>query len=267
MSALWIPAITACRDRGRQELHRRVPGRVDDEIDGADPTGRIGWSVIIADEVTNPSEVHRVESIGVDPSAPGFKAHWVRIRAKHRFRSVDRDGGRRGTRLPRVILLGYDGSDDARAAIEHAGELLGPQPATVLTVWEPFIEMLAHTSSGFGLGPGMVNIGNIEEIDVANRHGAQSRAEEGADLARRAGLNAQPRTRAQVTTVAAAILEEASALGANAVVVGSRGLTGIKSLLLGSVSHGLIQHADRAVIVVPSAEVAVARANRAGAAH
>jgi nucleotide-binding universal stress UspA family protein len=32
---------------------------------------------------------------------------------------------------------------------------------------------------------------------------------------------------------------------ANAIVVGSRGLTGIKSLLLGSVSHGLVQHADR----------------------
>ena len=65
-----------------------------------------------------------------------------------------------------------------------------------------------------------------------------------------------------MTTVAAAVLEEASDLRANAIVVGSRGLRGVKSLLLGSVSHELIQHADRTVIVVPSAEVAAARASR-----
>jgi len=41
--------------------------------------------------------------------------------------------------------------------------------------------------------------------------------------------------------------------------MGSRGLTGLKSLLLGSVSHAVIQRADRAVIVVPSTEVAASR--------
>ena len=43
-------------------------------------------------------------------------------------------------------------------------------------------------------------------------------------------------------------------------LMGSRGLTGVKSLLLGSVSHEVIQHADRAVVVVPSPDVAESRA-------
>jgi hypothetical protein len=34
-----------------------------------------------------------------------------------------------------VILIAYDGSADAQAAIEHAGELLSGEPAIVLTVW------------------------------------------------------------------------------------------------------------------------------------
>lgn len=45
---------------------------------------------------------------------------------------------------------------------------------------------------------------------------------------------------------------EADRIDASAILMGSRGLTGFKSVLLGSVSHGVIQHADRTVIVVPS---------------
>ncbi len=37
----------------------------------------------------------------------------------------------------RPVLLCFDGSDDAAAAIAKAGELLGPRTAVVLTVWEP----------------------------------------------------------------------------------------------------------------------------------
>ena len=55
-----------------------------------------------------------------------------------------------------MVLICYDGSPDARSAIEHAAELLDGQPVTVLTVWEPFVEVLARTPSGFGLAPGMV---------------------------------------------------------------------------------------------------------------
>ena len=51
-------------------------------------------------------------------------------------------------------------------------------------------------------------------------------------------------------------------LEATAIVMGSRGLTGIKSLLLGSVSHAVLQRADRTVIVVPSPAVASSRKRR-----
>ncbi len=155
-----------------------------------------------------------------------------------------------------MILICYDGSADSKAAIAQGGELLNGQSATVLTVWEPLIEVLARAPTGFGWAPSSVD---TEEIDKATRTRAEERAQEGAELARDAGLDARPATRSQEGTTAASILAEAEAVRASAILMGSRGLTGLKSLLLGSVSHAVIQQADRSVIVVPSREVARSR--------
>jgi nucleotide-binding universal stress UspA family protein len=156
-----------------------------------------------------------------------------------------------------MILIGYDGSDDARAAIAQAAKLLPGGRATVLTVWEPFVQVMARTGAGLGLSPTIVD---YDEIDAASERSARERADEGVALARDAGLTAAPRAVEQHTTTSAAILEQAAEIEAEAIVVGSRGLTGIKSLLLGSVSHGIVQHADRPVIVVPSPDIARKRA-------
>ncbi|MEO6857786.1 MAG: pyridoxamine 5'-phosphate oxidase family protein [Solirubrobacteraceae bacterium] len=54
------------------------------EIDGTDPTGHTGWSVIVTgvtEEVTNPSQLRYLATVGLDPWAPGFKGHWIRVRA------------------------------------------------------------------------------------------------------------------------------------------------------------------------------------------
>lgn len=54
------------------------------EVDRVEGASRTGWSVIVqgvTDEITHPSEVRRLDSLGVEPWAPGYKAHWVQIRA------------------------------------------------------------------------------------------------------------------------------------------------------------------------------------------
>jgi nucleotide-binding universal stress UspA family protein len=153
-----------------------------------------------------------------------------------------------------VILIGYDGSPDAAAAIQRAGELFRGRPAAVLTVWERFQGMLAR--AGVGMPIGSVD---YDELDHSYEAQAGERAEEGAELARAAGLEAQARTRVRTGSIADAIIADADDLGAEAIVLGTRGLTGLKSLLLGSVSHAVVQHADRPVIVVPSPEVASER--------
>jgi len=51
---------------------------------GIDESSRAGWSVIIrgvTDQVTNPTEVRRLNRLGLEPWAPGPKRHWMHIRA------------------------------------------------------------------------------------------------------------------------------------------------------------------------------------------
>jgi nucleotide-binding universal stress UspA family protein len=149
-----------------------------------------------------------------------------------------------------VILICYDGSIDAKEAIARGGLLLRGHRATVLSVWQPF------DAAAVGLTGGVVD---MQGVDEASRRYAQDQAQEGAQLAVEAGFDAEARTVDRRTTIADAILDQADALEADAILMGSRGLTGVKSMLLGSVSHAVIQHADRTVILVPSPDVAAAR--------
>ncbi|HET7051211.1 MAG TPA: universal stress protein [Solirubrobacteraceae bacterium] len=155
-----------------------------------------------------------------------------------------------------MILICYDGSEDAKAAIEQAGELLNCQPAVVVTVRQPFAEFPATAPSGFGPAPGLPD---IDAAENGSRTAADELAMEGAELARQAGFNAEPRTCTRVATTAKTILSAAEEIGATAIVMGSRGRGGLKSALPGTVSHAVIQDADRTVIIVPSPEVAGAR--------
>ena len=48
------------------------------------------------------------------------------------------------------------------------------------------------------------------------------------------------------------ILEVAASHDVSTIVIGSRGLTGLRSMLLGSVSTAVVHHADRPTLVIHS---------------
>jgi len=158
-----------------------------------------------------------------------------------------------------MILLGYDGSDNAKEAIQHAGALFQGQPAAILVVWEEYGEIVARAPAGFGRA---ADDPDIKRMDDATAREAEQVAEAGAKLARDAGLDATPRTIPRSGAMAETVLNEADAVNADAIVLGSRGRGGIGSFLLGSVSNAVLQSADRPVMIVPSAAVARERAEK-----
>lgn len=151
------------------------------------------------------------------------------------------------------ILIAYDGSDDAQHAIDHVAALLPGADAVVLYVRQPLESLAAHLE-------GHPALEDVRSIDEGSRDGAERLAAAGAEHARRAGLNAEPRVASSIDAVADTVVRVADELDASVIVVGSRGRHGLKSLVLGSVSHHVVHHARRPTLVVPSPGLTAARA-------
>ena len=150
------------------------------------------------------------------------------------------------------LLIAYDGSDTARRADHEAAELFGSRRALVVTVWEPGLAygISAMTADPTGLGPEPVDTAAAREVDDASQAHADRVAEEGAELAKSLGLRAEALSVADESNVADAIVELARKRGVAAVVVGSRGLSGLRARLEGSTSNAVAKHASCPVLLV-----------------
>jgi nucleotide-binding universal stress UspA family protein len=150
--------------------------------------------------------------------------------------SADRDG---------PLLIRDAGSEHAKDAIRSAAALLMVKDALVVTVWQPTSDVGAF--AWYGAGPNMVN---FAELDRAGAEAGGRVAEEGAQIAREAGLRAESVAIEATPPVWKTIVETADLHDAAAIVIGSRGLTAMRSMLLGSVSNAVVHHTDRPTLVI-----------------
>jgi nucleotide-binding universal stress UspA family protein len=150
------------------------------------------------------------------------------------------------------ILIAYDGSEPSRAAVREAGALFAPRRALVLTVWEPSLAefMMVPDSSGMGSTMLPFDPAIARDIEQANEDRAQHIASDGVALAIEAGLGAEALTAEDIAAPADAIVAAAAEHHARAIVIGSRGLRGLKSKLLGSTSATVLHHSPCPVLVV-----------------
>jgi nucleotide-binding universal stress UspA family protein len=143
------------------------------------------------------------------------------------------------------ILICYDGSQSAEHSFHAAAALLAGRTAIVADIGP----VLTAAESYAAVTPGI----DIALLERENLTDALERAEQGAELARRAGFDAEARAELAAPTWEG-IVDLANEIDAAVIVIGSRGLKGVRERLEGSVSHEVAEHARRPVLVVPPHE-------------
>jgi nucleotide-binding universal stress UspA family protein len=151
-----------------------------------------------------------------------------------------------------VALLCYDGSAGGKEAIRYAGEVLESKTAVVLTIWEPFHAWVPYDPAAIGTAAvtefGAESLG----LDKAAKDGGEKVLQEGLKLAKKAGFKAVGRL--AEGSPWRAIVDVAKEVGADPIVVGARGLSRATSILVGSVTNGVIHHTRLPVLVVHEPE-------------
>jgi nucleotide-binding universal stress UspA family protein len=136
------------------------------------------------------------------------------------------------------ILVATDGSREARAAIESAVELARDEGARLVCVHVvSVLDLGAHENGGHAAPPQRVP--RVEDDSVLT---------EALQLADAAGVDAHAEL--LVGYPPKQILRLADDVGADLIVVGSRGLGGLKSMIVGSTSREVLLHAKRPVLVI-----------------
>lgn len=151
------------------------------------------------------------------------------------------------------ILICYDGSDGARAALDAAVDTFD-RPMVVACYWQPFAE--SEKPLGIELLEVIQDSASVNDREQAL---AERIAAEGAQLVRAAGGTAHGVAVKVAIPIDGAILIHADELDAHAIVLGSRSRSGLGSVLLGDVAGDVVELSNRPVFVVPSSTLAERR--------
>ena len=140
------------------------------------------------------------------------------------------------------IVVGTDGSDSATEAVRHAARLAAAFGAdlVILTAFHP---------------PDPAQVARwIQEAprDIAPLFSGTSAAEEVAEKAVQVAVAEGAKAEASFTEgdPADTIVDSAENVGADLVIVGNKGMTGVKRFLLGSVPDKVTHHAPCDVLIV-----------------
>ncbi|MDI2129516.1 universal stress protein [Yinghuangia seranimata] len=135
--------------------------------------------------------------------------------------------------VPPTVVVGVDGSPESEQALAYAFEEAAPRGAGVLALWACQLPMMPVAGmAADALAQDARDTMDHMLADVVGKY-------PDVPVRRQIGFDHPVRMLADASKTALAV------------VVGTRGLGGFRGMLLGSVSHGLVHHAQCPLIVVP----------------
>lgn len=156
----------------------------------------------------------------------------------------------------KTILVPLDGSEHSRRALQVAHRLASADEATLYLLnvaeWPPAEDLLGKSVGARAMG---VSLEEVQEMGKRVLEHAEKAEESGHGMMERmkeklGASHVSTQTIVRTGSPADVILEEAERLGVDAIVMGSRGLSDLKGLLMGSVSHKVLHAASCTVVTV-----------------
>lgn len=137
-----------------------------------------------------------------------------------------------------VILLAVDKSKQSDAAVEAARDLAGLSGGTVELLHVQEREVVVGKLGG--------------SWDLETQEEAEAFLDKETQILRDAGVTVNPQVlRARHEETAHAIVDTADRVGADVIVMGTRGLSAIGALMVGSTAYKVLHASKRPVLVVP----------------
>jgi nucleotide-binding universal stress UspA family protein len=145
----------------------------------------------------------------------------------------------------RNVIVGTDGSETAELAVRHAAELAKAFGAR-LTIVTAFVARPEEEAKRLEEAPPDVRWA------ITDATSAEERARKGKAIAREAGAD-DIVVRVDSGDPATLLIDAAEETGGDVIVVGSKGMTGAKRFVLGSVPNTVSHHAPCDVVIVHTA--------------
>ncbi|HUI87017.1 MAG TPA: universal stress protein [Nitrososphaerales archaeon] len=141
------------------------------------------------------------------------------------------------------ILVAYDGSEDSKKAVKAACSIAKGMGSKLILLHVYSVPVYSYG------GPGGLPQISIQTLASSAKDRAVAIVDEGVKLAEGEGVQVKGEA-LESASVVEAVVDRATKDKVQLVVLGTRGMTGFKKMLLGSVSSGVVNHSPCPVLVV-----------------
>ncbi len=148
--------------------------------------------------------------------------------------------------MTRTLILGYDGSPCAMAALDAAVDVAVGHPDSRIVMVHGTAMNLAADGS-----PMAIEILPDGDTDIRARTKTVVKAMFDEAIARVTASGVTVETRIEWKAASVALMDVAKELDASMIVVGTQGVGAIRGMLLGSTAYKLLHHSKIPVLVVP----------------